>query len=329
MITLQHEIATTCEAEPARHAASVIISTRNRRDELRRAVESAVGQSIRPQVIVIDDGSDDGTAELVRREFPEVRLERAEVSRGYIVQRNYGARIADAPVVITMDDDAAFVSPHTIEQTLEDFDDPRVGAVAIPYIDIGKDPAPRQRAPESSGVYVSNNFRGTAGALRRDVFLKLGGFREFFLHQGEEDEFCLRLLQAGYVTRLGRAEPLHHFESPRRNRSRIIYHQSRNNILFAWYNVPSRHLALHLAGTTCNCIRAGARAGHLPAALHGCCMGINGMFHERAQRSPVSPAIYRLLRRLKKHGPAPLSEIEHLLPPLTQGSQQSSAGGLH
>ncbi len=329
MITLRHEIANAREAEPACYAASVIISTRNRKDELRRAVASAVGQSIRPQVIVIDDGSDDGTAELVRREFSGVRLERSEVSRGYIVQRNYGARIANAPIVITMDDDAAFVSPHTIEQTLEDFDDPRVGAVAIPYIDIGKDPTPRQQAPKRPGVYVSNNFRGTAGALRRDLFLKLGGFREYFLHQGEEDEFCLRLLQAGYITRLGRAEPLHHFESPRRNRSRIIYHQSRNNILFAWYNVPACCLALHLAGTAINSIRAGVRAGHAPASLRGCWMGFLGMLHERAQRSPVSPEIYRLLRRLKKQGPPPLSEIEHMLPPLTRRIQQSSAGGPH
>lgn len=327
MTTLPQSHLSGTDAAPATCRASVVISTRNRKDELRRAVASALEQSIRPQVIVIDDGSDDGTSQMIRAEFPEACLERFESSRGYIVQRNFGARISNAPIVVTLDDDAAFVSPNTLEQTLADFDHPRVGAVAIPYIDVGKDPAPRQRAPRQPGIHVTNNFRGTAAAVRREVFLQLGGFREFFLHQCEEDEFCLRLLNAGYVTRLGHAEPIHHFESPRRNRSRIVYHQSRNHLLFAWYDVPARAFPVHLAGTTFNCLRAGFRAGFPAAALHGCWMGLRGMFQEHAQRRPVSASAYRLLRSLKKTGPVLLEKVEPFLPRNTAHPGFMAAGG--
>ncbi|MGD0138244.1 MAG: glycosyltransferase, partial [Tepidisphaeraceae bacterium] len=67
--------------------ATVIITTKNRMDDLRKAVASALMQDGRPRVLVIDDGSTDGTSDMMRREFPEAQLERVEQSRGYIVQR--------------------------------------------------------------------------------------------------------------------------------------------------------------------------------------------------------------------------------------------------
>jgi glycosyltransferase involved in cell wall biosynthesis len=295
-------------------AASIVISTRNRKDELRRAVESALTQQPRVEIIVLDDGSTDGTAEMIASDFPEVILHRTEVSTGYIVQRNRGARLATAPIVISMDDDAVFASSDTVRQTIEDFDDPRVGAVAIPFIDVGRSESVRQQSPNKEGIFARNNFRGTAGAVRRDIFLKLGGYREYFLHQGEEDEFCIRLLQAGYITRPGRADPLLHFESPKRDRNRIYLHQARNNLLFAWYNVPALWLLPHLLATAVNCLRAGIAAGYGGASLRGCWRGLVGIWHERDQRSAVSPATYHLLRRLKKSGPLRLGEIQQGLP---------------
>ena len=57
--------------------ASIVITTKNRKESLRRAIASAVMQTIPVEIIVIDDGSTDGTSEMVTSEFPQVRLERA------------------------------------------------------------------------------------------------------------------------------------------------------------------------------------------------------------------------------------------------------------
>jgi len=199
---------------------------------------------------VIDDGSTDGTAQMVQCEFPGVRLHREEASRGLIVRRNQGARLARTELIFSIDDDAAFAGERVVEQTLQDFDHPRIGAVAIPFINVKQNDVINQQSPSEEHPFISDTFIGTAHALRRNLFLELGGYREHFVHQGEEGDYCIRLLDAGYVVRLGRSEPIHHFESPRRDFRRMDYYGRRNDILFAWHNVPLRKLPSHLAVTT-------------------------------------------------------------------------------
>jgi glycosyltransferase involved in cell wall biosynthesis len=145
--------------------ATVVITTKDRKQDLRRAVRSAVEQTAAPEVLVIDDGSSDGTAEMVHEEFPSVRLCREEESAGLIVRRNQGARMAEGDIIFSIDDDAEFSSPHVVEQILQEFDDPRTGAVAIPYVDVKRSPEMRQEAPVSDKRYCTFSFRGTAHAL--------------------------------------------------------------------------------------------------------------------------------------------------------------------
>ena len=278
-------------------SASVVITTKNRKEELLKAVESAMGQRGLLEVIVIDDGSTDGTADELKKIFnrnrargqvreratkgwpegrasgdervkghgehgglvcseagpcldkpsgaafsnpspseltqdsentslirsadgpaslpatsysppvttslPVLRLIRHEESRGLIVRRNEGARVARGDVIFSMDDDAVFSSPFVVEQTLRDFSHPRIGAVAIPYIEPHKANKEMQRAPTREDVWVTASYIGTAHAVRRDVFLALGGYREHLVHQGEEGDFCIRMLAAKHEREAG------------------------------------------------------------------------------------------------------------------------------
>ena len=288
--------------------ATVIVVTRNRKDDLRTAVKSALDQSARPEVLVIDDGSTDGTTESIRREFPSIRLVRHDDSAGLVVRRNQAARATSGDVIFSIDDDAAFTSPRTVEQTLAEFDDPRIGAVAIPFIEPRKGPQVMQHAP-AGGPWVTDCFIGTAHAVRRDVFLSLGGYRERLFHQGEERDFCIRLLQAGYVVRLGSADPIHHYESPNRDYSRMDYYGRRNDVLFAWHYVPWAHLPVHLAGTLVNAARSAWQARRISRMAAGTVAGLtDGLLHP-LDRQPVASAVYRLHRRLKKTGPARLDAV--------------------
>ncbi len=142
-------------------------------DDLQRLLPTLLAQSADCEVLVVDDGSTDGTADMVRAEFPEVRLERSEQSLGYIVQRTRAAGLATAPVIVSVDDDAVLPSTRTVEQTLADFDHPRIGAVAIPFDDVRPDGEfERQRPPDREGRWVTAAYVGTAHAVRRDVFLR-------------------------------------------------------------------------------------------------------------------------------------------------------------
>ena len=71
--------------------ATVVIVTKNRKDDLRRALASTFRQAgVTFDVLVFDDASTDGTPDMVRTEFPQARLHVAEVSTGHIVHRNRG-----------------------------------------------------------------------------------------------------------------------------------------------------------------------------------------------------------------------------------------------
>ena len=303
----------------ARYEASVVITTKNRRAELPRAVQSAVDQSAAVEVIVMDDGSTDGTQEMLRTDFPRVKVFRAEHSRGLIVQRNLAAKQASAPVVFSIDDDAIFPSPHTVEQTLAEFNHPRIGAVAIPYVDVRKSDQVLQKAPDTERLYVSFTYRGTAHALLRDLFLWLTGYRGHLIHQMEEGDYTTRMINAGYVTRVGRADPIHHFESPQRDLTRAMTYHARNHVLYAWHNVPMPHFVPHLLGTTSNMLRLGVSSGYCGTVIRGLFTGYRALFNGQYQRQPVTRQAYRLCRELIKCQVAPLSEIEPRLPEMEAG----------
>src|SRR5688572_9459310 len=115
--------------------ATIVITTRGRREELRRALQSCREQrGVKLEVLVYDDASTDGTAEMVCGEFPEVRLIRSDRQVGYIVLRNQGFQDAVTPFVFSIDDDAWFIDPETVATVIRQFDVyPKAAAFALQY----------------------------------------------------------------------------------------------------------------------------------------------------------------------------------------------------
>ncbi len=303
--------------------AGVVIATRNRRDDARRAIASAAAQRPRVPILVVDDASDDGTDEMVRREFPRVRLLRSRRPMGPAAARTWGVEQCEAEVVVLIDDDAHLPDPSTVQRTLEEFDHPRVGAVAVPYEEAGK---VQQRAPEGSrGIVATDYFVGAAHAVRRDVFLELGGYRASLVIYTEEPDLCLRMLAAGYITRLGAAPPAVHIPNPRRDNGARFARLLRNETLFKWYHTPAGYLPLVLGGHVLAVGRRGVARGCPRAAAAGLWAGARGMLREFHQRHPVPTAVYRLWRDLRRHRALPLAEIEGRLPPMRFSGQPEPA----
>ncbi len=280
-------------------SATIVIPTKNRQDDLRRAIVSCLNQTVPLEVLVIDDGSTDGTAEMVKREFPTVIFHREEVSKGATVERNRGVKMASGSIVFSIDDDADFPSRYTVEQTLAEFDSPEVGVVSIPLINVNQSPEVLQRAPSRDGIYVRDIFWGGACAMRRDVFLKVGGYREYLRQQHEEDDLAIRILDAGYFTRLGNADPIHHYESPIRDRGRHDILGGRNKILFAWHNVPMPNFLLYLPATCVKTLGHGIRQGRGPRSALGVAKGFAAFIDQFSERRPVRRETFRLYRRLR------------------------------
>src|SRR5689334_16249619 len=91
-------------------AVSVIVVTYNARPFVCACLEALVAQDYpRLQVIVVDNASSDGTADLVRRRFPSVTVLDSGHNGGYGAGNNLGARIAEGNVL-------AFLNPDTVPE---------------------------------------------------------------------------------------------------------------------------------------------------------------------------------------------------------------------
>lgn len=212
------------------------ITTKNRPAALSACLGSLdVLRGLDPEILVFDDGSDP-PAEVA----PAVVL-REPAAPGYIVGRNRLVRAASAPDVLLLDDDTRVVSRESVEQALRVFDtDPRIAAVAFAQAEADGSPWPSRMQP-SPATYpcIVPSFIGFAHLLRRDVFLALGGYRENFIYYGEEKDFCLRLLDAGYRTvYLPDALVAHLPATAGRSQTRYLRFVVRNDCLNALGNDP-------------------------------------------------------------------------------------------
>ncbi|MGC5361938.1 glycosyltransferase [Streptomyces sp. DT24] len=115
--------------EPFTRPVSVLVPAYNERKCIEATVRSLMSSDHPIEVIVIDDGSTDGTADLVEAlRLPNVRVVRQR-NGGKPAALNNGIAHARYDVVVMMDGDTVF-EPSTVRELVQPFGDPRVGAVA-------------------------------------------------------------------------------------------------------------------------------------------------------------------------------------------------------
>ena len=140
------------EKQPPR--ASVAVVSHNRVELLERCLKSLEGSEGREtiQVIVVDNGSRDGSAELEAR-FPGVQFIKLPKNFGLTKALNLGWRAADAPYVLFLHDDTE-VEPGTVLRLAEALDaNPDAGAVCPLLVDDEGRPAPQLGGLPPSGEW--------------------------------------------------------------------------------------------------------------------------------------------------------------------------------
>lgn len=140
-------------------------------------------------IVVIDDGSSDNTADAVRREFWKTQRVRVfkKQNGGKSAALNFGLRQTEAEIVIALDADTVF-APDSIEKLIRHFKDPRVGAVAGRAV-VGNEVSLMARFQSLEYVTSQNLDRrafegfnaigvvpGAIGAWRRQPLIDVGGF---------------------------------------------------------------------------------------------------------------------------------------------------------
>jgi GT2 family glycosyltransferase len=189
---------------------SVVVISRNEGKELKRTVENFDDTlPAGSEIVVIDDGSTDGSADLVAARRGRIKLLRVE-NYGVARARNLGAMQARGDVIVYADAHLR-LDPYWWRPMLEVLENPKVGGVApgvIGYHDrnVGygltfRDPRleVRWRRRKPRGPAAAPIIPGCCFATRRDVIEATGGWDDSQLQRGNIDnEGCVRLWMLGY-----------------------------------------------------------------------------------------------------------------------------------
>ncbi|MFI8075146.1 glycosyltransferase [Streptomyces sp. NPDC086033] len=115
--------------EPVTQPVSVLVPAYNEAKCIESTVRSLMASEHPVEVLVIDDGSSDGTARIVEAMgLPNVRVVR-QLNAGKPAALNRGLANARHDLIVMMDGDTVF-EPSTVRELVQPFGDPRVGAVA-------------------------------------------------------------------------------------------------------------------------------------------------------------------------------------------------------
>lgn len=195
----------------SRPTVTVIVCTFNRIQWLEKCLRSLQQQEVRPdEIMVVDGPSTDGTREMLEgleREGKVVLVRQAKLD-GISSARNLGLKEAKGEVVCYIDDDAV-AQPGWLASILMLYDDPGVGGVGGPVMDMtGKLTMGKNAVSPDGRWFDESRGESTEGlsqvmvgcnmSFRREALLRIGGFDSYFRYHQDETDACLGVLHAGY-----------------------------------------------------------------------------------------------------------------------------------
>ncbi|WP_026924146.1 glycosyltransferase [Glycomyces arizonensis] len=229
---------------------SVVIATRNRATELKRTIVELLSLDPTPQVIVVDNASDDDTGPQMRAlaaGCPHVHYRRLRANEGSVA-RNVGVRSATTPYVAFADDDSWW-ERGALARAADLLDaHPRLGLVAARTL-VGDEarPDPLNDAmaasplgtPEGMPGPAVLGFLACASVVRRSAYTQAGGFSPILRFAGEEQLLAFDLAARGWHLCYADDVIARHYPSAERppsawRRAREL----RNSALTSWHRRP-------------------------------------------------------------------------------------------
>lgn len=257
---------------PLSGLASIVILNWNGKDLLAQELPSVINavraDGRRHEILVVDNGSTDGSVEFVRASFPEVHVLSLPRNLGFAEGNNAGVRAAKHDVVVLLNSDMA-VDPGFLRPLLEGFG-PKTFAVSS-QIFLQNPEARREETGKTTATFrrgmIDYSHRkidgelplrpyypvfwagGGSSAFHRERFLRLGGFQEVYSPAYVEDtDLSYQAWKIGWEVLFAPGSVVHHkhrASSSRRFSSLELQNLiQRNQFLFIWKNIQSWRLLL-------------------------------------------------------------------------------------
>ncbi len=277
----------------------------NRNDDLRNTLRHVFEQNYTNiEVIVVDNASSDGSAEMVRSEFTTVLLIELTENIG-IAGWNRGFDAAKGEFVLVLDDDS-YPCKDTLGIAVQTMtQDATAGAVAFRIFN------------ERGQQYETEHFRpgpilsfiGCGALLRKNIFQSVGVFRnQLFVYVHEED-FSIRLYNAGMriifveeAVAVHCSSMIHRNINTRRIDARKYYFITRNTLLTLFYNFAMRKVMVRMLRILAGRLYFGLQNGAFLPALKGFGSFIICALQDYKGRRIVSDSVHALYLNGKYFG---------------------------
>jgi GT2 family glycosyltransferase len=269
---------------------TAVISTHNRRGEVATTLQRLYALHPSIGVIIVDNASDDGTADLVGQAHPSARVIRQDHNdplHGY----NLGFDAADTPYVLVLDDDSC-PKAGTLDAMLASLErSPRVVAAAGNIVS----PAGESEWGAAGNVEYTEawyNLIGCGFLVRREALRQADGYKEQFSLYYNDLDLGLRLLSLGHALAYSRNWQFEHRKSAV---GRIVHRKTR--MMFRNFSLIVRHYfsgmraADLLAGHTLVMLRRAAREGCLISSLGSLLGGVLLCFGGKPSPIPPGPGL--------------------------------------
>lgn len=222
------------------------------------------------EVVVIDNGSSDGSAHMVRDEFPQVKLIQNDWDAGFSFACNQGLRVTSGEICVLLNPDM-LLEPGVLERTYHELTtDKTIGVLGVKLLtgdgkalqsvrrfpDLGSQLAIVLKLarffPKLVDRYMANDLdygisqdvdqvRGSYFAFRRELLASIGFLDEGYHLWFEEVDFCKRAQNAGLRIRYDASVSCHDFVGKgfakmKHGEKQIIFTASMQRYFWKWHS---------------------------------------------------------------------------------------------
>ncbi len=240
---------------------SVVIPNWNGEQDLPACLDSLLSQSLEAHIIVVDNGSTDGSLELLRNKYPQIEVVILTKNRGFAGGVNAGIKraIDNGFKYVALLNNDAMADKNWLKNLVDFLDNTPKAGVATPkilnstgeYLDSTGDlytiwglPYPRGRREANTSKYDHDTevFGASGGAslYRTKVFAQIGLFDEDFFAYYEDVDISFRAQLAGWKVAYVPKAIVYHQINATSNKIKgfATYHTLKNLPLLMWKNVP-------------------------------------------------------------------------------------------
>lgn len=299
---------------------TIAVLTMNRKEDLFRLLgELSAIKREDVEILVVDNGSTDGTVEVLSSSFPRVQLIALGENRG-VAGRNVALLRARGLYTITLDDDILGINDVALDHLQAMFEESlSTGAICFKVIDFSSGNICNWCHPYRPEEFADQRFETneiTEGAVvfRNTMLKETGLYPERFFISHEGTDLAARIIDHGYRIYYNPIVCVRHKYAPaNREKWRRYYYDTRNNLWVAVRNYrlgfAMRYFIWHVLVMLVYSIRDGFFL-HWAQAVKDGIMGLPTILKERR---PISVETEGKIRRLAKNRPGVLYFLEKRL----------------